>query len=222
MRLYQLLFGLPFLLVGLVIWARGIWAGVLALLAGLGVVQARDGDETPVNPEMMVTCYSEAVVPYNAMRDPLWENSQVLNAWAEAERAIINYAETGESNFDVMNGFIKNAQQAAANAKSAVGAGLLSESAYELATAVLNEWHADMALNYSSVRCYRRAVPPPAIDDASKRLFSLSKLEMEGKISMVAVAEARDAMREVLDDSYSVIVAKETSAFLMDLLGFRG
>jgi hypothetical protein len=70
--------------------------------------------------------------------------------------------------------------------------------------------------------CYRRAVPPPAIEDASNRLFSLSKLQMEGKISMVTVQEARDGMREVLDDSYSAAVSAETSAFLMDLLGFRG
>lgn len=226
MRLWQMAgMGLSVLVVGIAFWGRSIWTGVLALLAGLGVVQSRnaEGDDyPPVNPEMMVTCYSEAVVPHNAMWDSRWENSQPLNNWAEAERQILSYAGSGEGNFDRMNGFIKVAQEAAANAKSAVAAGALKQESYELAVRTLAEWHADMAISYSSVMCYRRAVPPPAIEDASNRLFSLSKLQMESKISMVAVQEARDGMRVVLDETYSNSVAAETSAFLLDLLGFRG
>jgi hypothetical protein len=226
MRIWQLAgVGFSLLIVGITFWGRSLWAGLLAVLAGLGVVQARNAggdDNPPVNPEMMVTCYSEAVMPRNAMWDSRWENSQVLNNWAEAERLILSYAAGGERDFDRMNGFIKAAQEAATYAKSAVAAGVLSQQAYELAQRALAEWHADMATSYSSVMCYRRAVPPPAIEDASNRLLSLSRLQMEGKISMVAVEEASDCMRSVLDDSYSSAVSAETAAFLMDLLGFRG
>jgi hypothetical protein len=198
---------------------RSIWTGVLAILAGLGVVQARNASAE--EPSKYVTCYAKP-------RDPVyfnkaeWQNSSAMVNWARAERAIITYASYKKDNFTEMNKLISTARTAYHSAATEVGNGLLSKEAYDMAGEILAEWHKEMALAYTSVECYEATMIQPTINDVSGRLFTLQQLSMEGKITPAAVEQAEQSIKESLGAELSSKASAELAQLLVELLGFNG
>jgi hypothetical protein len=219
----QSLFLFP--LIGLAVIARSAWVKILALLAGLGMSSACNADATKPktevdDPNAMVECYKQVAVTETIMKDARWAHSDLIADWATAERAILAYANADDVRYDELQPKIATAQQAAVSAKPIVAAGLLSQPAYDLAISILNEWHADTAMSYSGVKCYKRMAPPPAVSDTSSRLYSLQKLQAHGRIDDKVLAQAKDGMKTSLTASLSGKQSAELADFLLDLLGF--
>jgi len=214
---------MPILAVGYL--GRSIWTGVLALLAGMGMSSACNADGTKPkaeadDPNAMVECYKQVAVTETIMKDSRWAHSDLIADWAIAERAILTYANGGVADFDEMETKIATAQQAAVRAKPVVTSGMLSQPVYDLAIGILNEWHANMAMSYSGVKCYKKAVTPPMVEDSSNRLSSLVRLQAQGKLTAEALAQVKEGMKTSLTASLSSKESAELADFLLDLLGF--
>jgi hypothetical protein len=199
--------------------SRTIWTGVLAILAGLGVVQARSASAD--EPSHMVMCYAKPrEIAYFTKSD--WQHSSLMIAWTLAEREIIKYADSKYGDFNTMQSLINAAGTAYNNAATEVSNGILSKEAYDMAGKVLAEWHKEMALAYTSVECYEATIIQPTIQNLSGRLFTLQQLSMEGKITPAAVAQAEQSIKSSLGSELSPAVSAELSQLLVELLGFNG
>jgi len=214
-----------FPLIGLAVIARSAWVKVLAFLAGLGMSSACNADGTKPkaeadDPNSMVECYKQVAFTSTIMSNPRRAHSDYIADWATAERAILAYANGGGANFDEMETKIAAAQQTAISAKPIVTTGLLSQPVYDLAVSILAEWHADMATSYSGVKCYKKKVTPPVVEDSTSRLMALGRLQSQGKLTSEALAQAKEGMKSSLTASLSVKQSAELADFLLDLLGF--
>jgi hypothetical protein len=214
---------LPVLAVAFV--GRTVWTAVLAFVAGMGMSSACNAENTKPyagsgDPEPVVECYKQVAVSPTIMQDPRWAHSDLIADWAMAERAVLACATAGDVRYDDLQQKIVTAREATTNAKPIVVAGLLSQPAYDMALRVLDEWHADTAMSYSGVKCYKRMAPPPAVADTSSRLDLLSRLQARGQLSDEAVDQARESMKSYLTASLSAKQSAELADFLLDLLGF--
>jgi hypothetical protein len=217
--LIQLIVMLP--IAGVVFATRSVWMGVLAVLAGLGVVSARSADNpSERNTSEMVKCYVKVPVKTNLMQDPRWADSELLNQWADAERNVIKCLLVGQTGYDMLEDMVDRANRAGEAAQTAVTQGLLSGEAYGMACRILDEWHCDVVTGYGGVKCYDRTVTPPMIGNAANRLSTLASLRKQGTLDSQAVAEAEAGMAGDLKDVKSPALADEVSSFLMDLLGY--
>lgn len=212
-------------LIGLAVIARSAWVKILAFMAGLGMSSACNAEgakpraETG-DPDPVVECYKQVAVTEPIMKDSRWAHSDLIADWATAERAVLACATADDVRYEELQPKIVAARQAATNAKPIVGAGLLSQPAYDLAISILNEWHADTAMSYSGVKCYKRMAPPPAVSDTSSRLYSLQKLQAQGRIDDKVLAQTKEGMKSSLTTALSSKQSAELADFLLDLLGF--
>lgn len=217
---WQLLVMLP--IAGVAFAARTVWMGILAVLAGLGVVSARsESDSSERDTSGMVKCYVRVPVKQSLMQDARWADSDLLNKWAEAERNVIKCLMVGESGYDMLDDMAMSAGQAGMEAEKVVTQGLLSGEAYGMAREILDEWHADMVTSYGGVKCYDRSVTLPYVGNVANRLSTLASLRKQGKITAQAVDEVEAGMEQDLKGVQSTAVADELSSFLIDLLGYN-
>jgi hypothetical protein len=219
----QSLFLFP--LIGLAVIARSAWVKILAFMAGLGMSSACNAESAKPSaetgdPEAMVECYKQVAVTETTMKDSRWAHSDLITDWATAERAVLSIAVKGSIVYDELQLKITAARQAATAASAVVDTKLLSQAAYEMAVKVMDEWHADIALSSGSVKCYKRMAPPPAVSDTSSRLYSLQKLQAQGKIDDKVLAQAKDGMKSSLAASLTSKQSAELADFLLDLLGY--
>jgi hypothetical protein len=210
-------------LAGLAYYARSLWASILALLAGFGMVQARcdkgvGGASDPPKPEPVVLCYEQVAVKYFA--ESQWYASPTMQAWAQAERDVLAYARSGAGDFSVMQKKITAAEQAYDAVQKDFDSGNLRRDVYQAAGDILREWHRDIALSSTSVECYQKVSVPPVVTQVNQRLLALNQLVKEGKLSAQASSEAQIAIKQTLGQSLSPEAADELSRLLMELLGF--
>jgi len=209
-------------LIGVVFAARTVWMGILAVLAGLGVVSARsEGDTGDRDTSGMVKCYVKVPVKQSLMQDPRWADSDLLNKWAEAERNVVKCLMVGQTGYDMLEDMVEHASRAGEAAQTVVAQGLLSGEAYGMAREILDEWHADMVTSYGGVKCYDRSPTPPVVGNVANRLSTLASLRKQGTLSSQAVAEVEAGMEQDLKSVQSAAVADELSSFLIDLLGYN-
>ncbi len=204
-------------------FARSLWTSILALLAGFGMVQARcdkpGATSDPTKPEPMVTCYEQVSVKY--FLESEWDISPTMQAWAQAETDILNYARSGNSDFTEMEKLINTAQMTYISAKVDVGKGILRQDTYDMAGQILGEWHRDIALASTNVECYQKMVTPPVIADVNQRLMALHQLNRENKLSREATDQAQAAIKQSLGQSLAPEAADQLSRLLVQLLGLR-
>jgi hypothetical protein len=217
---WQILVLIP--LIGVVFAARTVWMGVLAVLAGLGVVSARtEADPGDRDTSEMVKCYVKVPIKQSLMQDARWVDSDLLNKWAEAERNVIKCLMVGQTGYDMLEDMVEHASRAGEVAQTVVAQGLLSGEAYGMAREVLDEWHADMVTGYGGVKCYDRSPTPPVVGNVANRLSTLVSLRKQGKITTQAVDEVEAGMESDLKGTESAAVTDELSSFLVDLLGYN-
>lgn len=216
---WQLIVLIP--IIGVVFAARTVWMGILAVLAGLGVVSARsESDPRAKDTSEMVKCYVRVPIKQSLMQDARWADSNLLNKWAEAERNVVKCLMVGESGYDMLDDMALRAGQAGQAAQTVVAQGLLSGEAYGMAREILDEWHADMVTGYGGVKCYDRSPTPPVVGNVANRLSTLASYKKQGTLNSQAVAEVEAGMEEDLKGVQSAAVADELSSFLIDLLGY--
>jgi len=218
---------LPFVM--LAYYARSLWTTFLALLAGFGLSTCRAADGNPATtgsqsspkdapPEVL--CYRQpAVKP--VFSNEKWQSSPEMKDWAQAERSVRWYVGGGErKDYDPLGKRIDIAQAAYAKAKSAVEQGILSQAAYDMAGKVLSEWHRDLALNYTSIKCYEAVMVNPEVEDINGRLMALERLVLAGNLSADAKSQAEAGIRQSLGGSLKPSEANELASLLMQLLDF--
>jgi hypothetical protein len=216
----QMIILLPF--AGFVFAGRTVWMGILAVLAGLGVVSARsEGNPGNWDTSEMVKCYKQVIVRQSLMTDPRWMDSDLLNKWAMAERNVIKCLLVGQTGYDMLEDWVEVANKASEAAQAVVSQGLLSGEAYGMACRILDEWHCDVVTSYGGVKCYDRTVTPPAVGNAANRLDTLASLRKQGTLDSQAIAEVEAGIQSDLKGTESADVAEEVSSFLMDLLGYN-
>jgi hypothetical protein len=215
--------------VGLIYSGRILWSAVLALLAGLGLACSKSdgtansgnppGGGTKDSPEPVVTCY-QTVAPTSAFSDAKWQDNAELLQWAYAERAILSMIRDERINFDQLQPLIKTAEDAYQQAQSAVGKGLLSAEAYQLAGQFFAEWHQTIATTHSEVLCYKSLLVTPMIADINTQLTTLNDLRRAGKLNKAAVEQAQSSIKQRMSKETSPAVAEELSRLLIQILEF--
>jgi len=204
-------------------FARSLWTSVLALLAGFGMVQARcdkpGATSDPTKPDPVVLCYEQVSVRY--FLEGGWDISSTMQAWAQAEMDILQYARSGAGDFSVMEKKIEAAQKAYTGARADVDKGILRKDTYEMAGQILGEWHRDIALSSTSVECYQKMVTPPVIASVNQRLMALHQLNKENKLSKEATEQAQAAIKSTLGQSLAPEAADQLSSLLVQLLGLK-
>jgi hypothetical protein len=220
---------LPFVLVAY--YARSMWTTFLAMLAsiGLSTCRAADGNPTPATnstqpaPKVappQVLCYRQPA-PKPVFTNDNWDSSPEMKEWAEAERSVRWYVAGGErKEFEPLGKRIDTANSAYAAAKAAVEQGLLSQGSYDMAGKVLSEWHRDLALNYTSIKCYESVMINPEVEDINGRLMALERSVLAGNVSADAKAQAEAGIRKSASSSLKPAEAKELASLLMQLLDF--
>lgn len=219
---------IPF--VAFAFYARSIWITFLAMLAsiGLSTCRAADGNPTPATgsqsapkdapPEVL--CYRQPA-PKPVFSSDKWQSSPEMKDWAEAERSVRWYVAGGErKDFEPLGKRINTAQTAYAAAKLAVEQGLLSQGAYDMAGKVLSEWHRELALNYTSIKCYEEALINPEVENINGRLMALERLVLAGNVNADAKAQAEAGIRQSAGGSLKLAEAKELASLLMELMDF--
>jgi hypothetical protein len=221
---------LLFPLITLAFYARSLWTSLLALLAGIGLstCRAADGNPTPVTGSQsapkdappQVLCYRQPA-PKPVFTNDSWDSSPEMREWAEAERSVRWYVAGGErKDYDPLGKRIETAQAAYAAAKTAVEQGLFSQGAYDMAGKVLSEWHRDLALNYTSIKCYEAVMVNPEVEDINGRLMALERSVLAGNLSADTKAQAEAGIRQSAGGSLKPAEAKELASLLLQLLGF--
>ncbi len=219
---------LPFVLVAY--YARSIWTTFLAMLAsfGLSTCRAADGNPAPATgspsapkdapPEVL--CYRQPA-PKPVFSNENWQSTPEMKAWAEAERSVRWYVAGGErKDYDPLGKRIDTAQSAYAAAKAAVEQGILCQAAYDMAGKVLSEWHRELALNYTSIKCYEAVMVNPEVEDINGRLLALERSVLAGNVSADAKAQAEAGIRKSAGSALKPAEAKELASLLMQLLDF--
>lgn len=205
---------------------------ILSFLAGMGLACSRADDgtgksiiqdqtkPTTVEQPPVMMCYA-AGPPPPAFSNPKWQESAELRAWAQAEKALLDYSHLKNLVPDTLMEIIGEANKARIAAQKAVNSGIISAKVFELASEILGEWHKDLATSKGSVKCYKSMPPEPIVQDSSEMLWQLESLSRQGKINTETANEVRTALRTRLSKELSSSDTEQLVALLNGLLGLR-
>lgn len=207
--------------VGLTLASRWIWTTVLGLLAGMGMACAKQTDnQKSQSNERMVTCYEPMPMP-SVLEGTPWAYSEEMEAWANAEHGIIDMLRgKGKASlqYDDLQKLITAAELAGRSAKVVVDRKQLHPDTYTMAMEVLINWHRDVAITTTAIKCYEKMVTPPYIDDINSNLMTINQLQAEGKLDDKVVAQVKAGIKERLGKETKPEVAEELSLLLVSLL----